>query len=812
MKRTFTRLTIVLTLLAILSLACRFSRTEKTTSEKTEKQDQPSASVSLGEDSQAEPQTSAGESGWRIFSNVNEVYGLAHDQGRLYAATLGGVAVWDLKGGEPAKYTTLDGLRHISVHDVVACSIPEPRIIFATEYGLSIFDPAAGVWDNTQITPEDSRVGTSRITRLFCDSKNGRLLISYTGVGMLDLESGKFTRFEKSQGLAWDSANGFAVLGKDIWIASGYKYAEVIKGNQITSYEKDTGFPADSAYSVGIDPKGVVWMGVNSGLAAFSNGNWKLYEKIDKLPTSPNDLAVTADGKIWLGSHANVCLFNPVSSTCEKVIPNPLEASILRIALDDRDNPYFATRKGILALTGDKLETLIFPDEQLVNNFISAVAQDAQGMIWVATDSGAQRFDPQQADQPWELFKYASSNPDGPCSTSFGGVFPQADGSVWLSSKTSKACRFDSSQWTTYGKEQGMIGSSITAIANDAVGNTWVATNEGLNIWDGSKTRTLGEADGLPAKTVRSLLADGETMWIGTTAGLLRYEGKNLDLVIGKENAPKSDAVNIKQIVKQPSGSLLLATPAGVVRFDGNQAELLFKPVPTSGLFGIPNTSVSALALGEGGQIWAATYSGVYHFDGSGWQQITPEQGLPATNVNTLIVDDRGAVWIGAGYTNSGGALARYIPGSTPIVATTPNQSESKPKPDQPAQSDEAQPTQPAKPSTSSAQRSKNGLPMMANAQDVYETDTSLNYMVKAKVAQGRDFYLAELPKVGWLLDLDEKGKCRDNNRCMGWHGGYADPDNTTWFFLKGKQGYLTLNLIEGGSKLNVIIGITPDD
>ena len=121
-------------------------------------------------------------------------------------------------------------------------------------------------------------------------------------------------------------------------------------------------------------------------------------------------------------------------------------------------------------------------------------------------------------------------------------------------------------------------------------------------------------------------------------------------------------------------------------------------------------------------------------------------------------------------------------------------------------------PAKPAKPSSSKAQLAENGMPMMANAKDVYETETSLNYMVKAKLTQAREFYLAELPKVGWLLDLDEKGKCRDDDRCMGWHGGYDDPATSTFFFLKGETGYLTLNLVEEGSQLNVIIGITPDE
>ena len=37
--------------------------------------------------------------GWEIFSNANQVNALASHGGRLYAATSGGVAAWDLATG-----------------------------------------------------------------------------------------------------------------------------------------------------------------------------------------------------------------------------------------------------------------------------------------------------------------------------------------------------------------------------------------------------------------------------------------------------------------------------------------------------------------------------------------------------------------------------------------------------------------------------------------------------------------------------------------------------------------------------------------
>jgi hypothetical protein len=105
---------------------------------------------------------------------------------------------------------------------------------------------------------------------------------------------------------------------------------------------------------------------------------------------------------------------------------------------------------------------------------------------------------------------------------------------------------------------------------------------------------------------------------------------------------------------------------------------------------------------------------------------------------------------------------------------------------------------------------SASGLPMLSDAQVVSSSAENLLYTTGADLATLQDFYLANLPLTGWLLDLDENGKCRDDDRCMGWHGGYTDA-STTYFFLSGEHAYLTLNFVPEGDRYQVIALIDPD-
>ncbi|MCP4539173.1 MAG: hypothetical protein GY832_18710, partial [Chloroflexi bacterium] len=181
------------------------------------------------------------EPGWYAYTNGNDVKGLSLHEGTLYAAGAGGMVVWDIATGAYVKHTTLDGLLHVSAWDVTYCDMPEPRVIVATDVGLSFFDPASGDWDNTPITPEDSNIDGSDTDLVYCDAENGRLLIGYSGLGVLDFNSGEFTRYTDEEGLVWNGVRDVAVSGSDIWIASGYNGVSHISAGQVTAYDEDRG-------------------------------------------------------------------------------------------------------------------------------------------------------------------------------------------------------------------------------------------------------------------------------------------------------------------------------------------------------------------------------------------------------------------------------------------------------------------------------------------------------------------------------------------------------------------------------------------
>ncbi|HEX8660033.1 MAG TPA: histidine kinase [Hymenobacter sp.] len=77
-----------------------------------------------------------------------------------------------------------------------------------------------------------------------------------------------------------------------------------------------------------------------------------------------------------------------------------------------------------------------------------------------------------------------------------------------------------------------MPNDTITALAQDANGQVWLGTRNGLLVYDGATLREVSYAEGLPSKRINSLYqAQQGPFWIATTEGALTYADHRLQPV-----------------------------------------------------------------------------------------------------------------------------------------------------------------------------------------------------------------------------------------------------------------------------------------
>ena len=177
------------------------------------------------------------------------------------------------------------------------------------------------------------------------------------------------------------------------------------------------------------------------------------------------------------------------------------------------------------------------------------------------------------------------------------------------------------------------------------------------------------------SRNVKQILADGDTMWVGTSGGVIRYNIKTdeyklydtrsgllangifhlskLDgqLVVGTygggmaildEATQKWKIYNIPEglgdafiydVLKADNGDIWVATWSGANRIRGGKLDDrsawdLFTVENTGG--GLPNDWVYGLARGKNGEIWMATEGGLARFKDGQWDNWNHEKGQGA--------------------------------------------------------------------------------------------------------------------------------------------------------------------------------------
>lgn len=170
--------------------------------------------------------------------------------------------------------------------------------------------------------------------------------------------------------------------------------------------------------------------------------------------------------------------------------------------------------------------------------------------------------------------------------------------------------------------------------------------------------RLYTAADGLSQAVVQAVYQDrAGYLWIGTQAGLNRYDGAAMT-VYGVRHGLASDRINA--IAEDPSGRIWVATLAGVSSWDGKRF------TNYGAAQGLADDRAAAVAATADAAVWCATPRGLSRYDGRGWRTFTAAEGLPSDGVNALLVDHAGRLWVGT----TGGAARlqgdRFVPFDEP--------------------------------------------------------------------------------------------------------------------------------------------------
>jgi len=211
-------------------------------------------------------------------------------------------------------------------------------------------------------------------------------------------------------------------------------------------------------------------------------------------------------------------------------------------------------------------------------------------------------------------------------------------------------------QFSHITKSDGLSGNRISSIIQDSRDFVWIATNNGLNCYNGYEVRCFDRPEGPDANAITSLFEDlSGYIWIGTNGnGLYKYNPE-LDCFIQYSYNPE-DSMSlsnnyINTIYQDQNNSIWIGTTGGGLNLYNATTETFKSYKPITGLSDHNQNIISAIIEDNEGVLWVGTYEGIFHFDRINEKFIPFDKNLEIQKVYQQILcfyqDVENNIWFG---------------------------------------------------------------------------------------------------------------------------------------------------------------------
>jgi signal transduction histidine kinase/ligand-binding sensor domain-containing protein/CheY-like chemotaxis protein/HPt (histidine-containing phosphotransfer) domain-containing protein len=516
-------------------------------------------------------------------------------------------------------------------------------LLTASTVCLSADIPASLAID-FQPAPISKQLTQQTIIQVFQDSRGFLWILTQEGLSKyngFEIENYKYSASNPNS----ISSNSVTRITEDsqgtIWISTeGGGLNKYNARNNTFSALYATGKPIESPLSNAIltvfaDNTGTIWLGYNDAFSSYEPSTGKfihyLSSSIGISLGTVNRFAQSSDGTLWIATEGGVLEVNPISRKIhphQHAADNPLSIisnNIKSVTVDDRDRVWAVTRdKGVSVIdTGNGQATHYQHSDSDPGSISSDIGYEAykdhDGRIWIGTHQGLNLFIKEENS----FAIYTKQNSELP-SDAIYSIFQSREGKYWigtffgLASGTEKL--FNKVDMY-YG---GLSSDSINAFSETADGSLWIGTDDGLNrLRPGQQNFEWINESTYPrisGPDVMSLLADGNTLWIGTfNAGLNKLNIKSNTTEAYFHNSIDKHSVGangITSMIQTSDGQILVGTFGGgisIYRDDTNDfITLKHKPNDDSSL---SNNNVIALFEDSLGMIWVGTEKGLNRLD-----------------------------------------------------------------------------------------------------------------------------------------------------------------------------------------------------
>ena len=306
-------------------------------------------------------------------------------------------------------------------------------------------------------------------------------------------------------------------------------------------------------------------------------------------------------------------------------------------------------------------------EQGLSQSTARAFAQDGDGMLWIGTQDGLNRYD----GYAFRVFRHDAQDRSSLPDNHVTALATDTKGRLWVGTQSGGLGRYDSDRKAFFNypialnRHDAVAATPVIALASAQDGSLWVASGH-RHLQKFSQTDDRFVTIELPVQTqIRALLPmpTGDVL-IGTTQGILIWRRALKQVQPWATDTLTAEDSDVQALALQTSTRRVWVGTASKGAFELDITGRVLRQVTAAD--GLAGNDVRSLLVDVQGRIWLGTYIGLSRIDTEGavarhWLGSGNRiDGLSSGRVHAMLQDRDGLIWIG---TWLGGAHV-YLPGS----------------------------------------------------------------------------------------------------------------------------------------------------
>jgi ligand-binding sensor domain-containing protein/signal transduction histidine kinase len=200
-----------------------------------------------------------------------------------------------------------------------------------------------------------------------------------------------------------------------------------------------------------------------------------------------------------------------------------------------------------------------------------------------------------------------------------------------------------------YTTAEGLANNHVKRIRSDSRGFLWLCTDEGLSRFDGHSFTNYTVRDGLPHPWVNDLLETREGVyWVATDGGVCQYHPTGKQRFRVYRPSARPGAARINALLEDPDGDIWCATYDGLYRMlhtHGQDVRFVREEIGSPADF-YEGSLINSIFLDSRNTLWAASRSGLYRREkGGSWERYYVPRRVPDDFFEMVSEDHDGGLW-----------------------------------------------------------------------------------------------------------------------------------------------------------------------